>query len=203
MAMIVETAKWSQSTAGVAVRLQVCRPVDVWVHTSSWNSRDWTDQCLHFFMFICGDNGKLKLLLRLTWVYFFAWWLIMSWKPTSLPMDQTPSKTLSAWYLACNQGTINKALTGVFFILLYVTSLYNYLRIYLEQIGVDRYVVALIKRSKQMFLFSTILSRFPPLLLSDYDNVQMQKHRHLLRFKGPAVRKMNTNVAWPYLSVWH
>lgn len=39
-----------------------------------------------------------------------------------------------------------------------------------------------------------------PLLLSKSDNVQIQKHRHLLRFKGTGERKMNTDVAGLHLS---
>lgn len=63
--------------------------------------------------------------------------------------------------------------------------------------------MALIKADQAdvyIFFFSF---NIPPLLLSDSDNVQMQKHGHLLCFKGPAERKMNTNVGGLHLSIWH
>lgn len=41
------------------------------------------------------------------------------------------------------------------------------------------------------------------LLQSSSNNVQTQKHRHLLCFKGTGERKMNTNVAGLHLSAWH
>lgn len=70
---------------------------------------------------------------------------------------------------------------------------------YFEHINVDRSGWMLCKTGPtdvSVFCFEV-----PPLLLSRSDNVQMQKHRHLLRFKGRVEQRMNTNVAGPYLSV--
>lgn len=62
MAMIAKTAKWSQSTAGVTVRLQVGGPVSrcecTWAgrvtvieQIGAWGS----------FLSICDENGKLAV----------------------------------------------------------------------------------------------------------------------------------------------
>lgn len=70
-----------------------------------------------------------------------------------------------------------------------------------EQINVDRYGADLSEPSKCFNLFSSF--KILPLLLSKSDNVQIQKHRHLLRFKGTGERKMNADVAGLHLSAWH
>lgn len=74
------------------------------------------------------------------------------------------------------------------------------LKIFLHRLVLTDMVWHRLKRTKQMFPFFSPLF-FPPLLLSNSDNVQMQKHRHLLCFKGATERKMNTNFAVSYVSV--
>lgn len=66
MAMIAETAKWSQSTAGVTARLQVGGPVNVGLCRCEWMWAGRVAVIEQFgswwsFLSVCDDNDKLAV----------------------------------------------------------------------------------------------------------------------------------------------